>query len=466
MKCSETELLKELAAIVGEQWLKTSPSDLDNYGKDWTTAYTAKPVAIVLPADISEVVALVKLANLQQIALVPSGGRTGLSGGAVAANSELVIAFDRMNKILAFDPADRQVVCEPGVITEQLQQFAEEKGLFYPVDFASAGSSQLGGNASTNAGGIKVIRYGMTRDWVKGLKVVTGAGDVLDLNRGLSKNATGYDFRHLFIGSEGTLGFIVELTLGLSSQPHDPTVLVLGVEEMNATMHVLQAFQDKLKLTAFEFFSDKALKHVMAEKGLQAPFETQCEFYALIEFENLSEQDMDTAMELFESCMESGWIVDGTVSQNTSQAQNLWRLREDISETISKFTPYKNDISVKVSKVPEFLQEVDQLVTASYPDFEIIWFGHIGDGNIHLNILKPEQLAPEDFSERCAQVSDLVFTIVEKFGGSISAEHGVGLLKKPFLHYSRSAAEIAYMQAIKKIFDPNGIMNPGKIFDQ
>ncbi|PCJ27780.1 MAG: FAD-binding oxidoreductase [SAR86 cluster bacterium] len=466
MNCSESELFSELTAIVGEQWLKTSPADLTNFGSDWTKAYEAKPIAIVFPGDIDSVVAIVKLANLQQIALVPSGGRTGLSGGAVAANGELVVAFDRMNKILDFDPADRQAVCEPGVITEQLQQFADDKGLFYPVDFASSGSSQLGGNASTNAGGIKVIRYGMTRDWVKGLKVVTGAGDVLNLNRGLAKNATGYDLRHLFVGSEGTLGFIVELTLGLESKPHDPTVLVLGVEDMSATMHVLKAFQEGLTLTAFEFFSDKALKHVMSEKGLQAPFETECEYYTLIEFESLSENDLDTAMTLFESCMESGWIVDGTISQNSSQAKNLWRLREDISETISRYTPYKNDISVKVSRVPDFLKEVDELVSAAYPDFEIIWFGHIGDGNVHLNILKPEELAAKSFFEKCAKVSDLVFTIVQKYGGSISAEHGVGLLKKPFLHYSCSPAEIAYMKAIKKTFDPNSIMNPGKLFDQ
>jgi len=466
MNCSEIELLDGLKAIVGEQWLKTDASDLATFGRDWTKAYEAKPTAIVFPADIEQIVELVKFANLHDVALVPSGGRTGLSGGAVAANGELVLAFDRMNKILDFDAVDRQVTCEAGVITQQLQQFATEKGLFYPVDFASSGSSQLGGNAATNAGGIKVIRYGMTRDWVKGLKVVTGTGEVLNLNKGLSKNATGYDLRHLFIGSEGTLGLIVELTLGLSNQPQDPTVLVLGVEEMKSTMNVLQAFQDKLNLTAFEFFSDKALKHVIAEKGLQAPFESSCEFYALIEFENMSENDLETAMTVFESCLESGWIVDGTISQNSSQAQNLWRLREDISETISKFTPYKNDISVKVSKVPEFLHQVDELVSASYPDFEIIWFGHIGDGNIHLNILKPDGLPAPSFFEKCAEVSNLVFSIVEKFGGSISAEHGVGLLKKPFLHYSRSPAEIAHMHAIKKSFDPNNIMNPGKLVDQ
>ncbi|MEX0964696.1 MAG: FAD-binding oxidoreductase [Pseudohongiellaceae bacterium] len=465
MNCSKPELLKKLVEIVGESWVKTDSDDLQKYGKDWTKAYSANPLAIVLPGDTEQVLAIVRLANLHAVALVPSGGRTGLSGGAVAANQELVVAFDRMNKILEFNPADRQVVCEPGVVTEQLQQFAEQEGLFYPVDFASSGSSQLGGNVSTNAGGIKVIRYGMTREWVKGMKVVTGSGELLELNRGLSKNATGYDFRHLFTGAEGTLGFIVELTLALTNKPKDPTVLVLGVEKMEPIMQVLQTFQGALNLTAFEFFSEKALKHVIEEKQLQRPFETEPEFYALIEFENLAEQDMETAMTLFETCLEEGWIVDGSISQNSTQASNLWRLREDISETIAKFTPYKNDISVKVSKVPEFLQEVDSLVTSAYPDFEIIWFGHIGDGNIHLNILKPEDLAAEEFFEKCGSVSDLVFEIVQKHGGSISAEHGVGLLKKPFLHYSRSATEIEYMKAIKKIFDPNNIMNPGKLFD-
>jgi len=465
MNCSKVELLEKLVEIVGDDWLKTDPADLETYGKDWTKAYPANPIAVVLPKDTDEVVALVQLANLHEVALVPSGGRTGLSGGAVAANEEVVVAFDRMNKILEFNPADRQVVCEPGVVTQQLQQFAEQEGLFYPVDFASSGSSQLGGNVSTNAGGIKVIRYGMTREWVKGLKVVTGSGELLELNRGLSKNATGYDFRHLFTGAEGSLGFIVELTLALTSMPKDPTVLVLGAQGMEPIMQVLQKFQGELNLTAFEFFSEKALQHVIEEKQLQRPFETESEFYALIEFENQSEQDSDTAMHLFEVCLEEGWIVDGTISQNSTQANNLWRLREDISETISKFTPYKNDISVKVSKVPQFLQEVDSLVTSAYPDFEIIWFGHIGDGNVHLNILKPESLAAEAFFEKCAKVSNLVFEIVEKHGGSISAEHGVGLLKKPFLHYSRSPAEMAYMKAIKKIFDPNNIMNPGKLID-
>lgn len=465
MKCSLSELVTELGQIVGTDWVKTDAEDLVNYGKDWTRVYPPKPVAVVLPDSIDAVIAIVKLANLYQVAIVPAGGRTGLSGGAVASDGELVMALDRLNKIRDFDASDRQVTCDAGVVTEQLQQFAEEQDLFYPVDFASSGSSQIGGNVATNAGGIKVIRYGMTRNWVQGLKVVTGTGELLDLNRGLIKNATGYDFRHLFVGSEGTLGIIVEVTVGLCSKPKDPTVMVLGVPDMAAAMPVLQAFRSKLNLTAFEFFSEKALRHVVAEKGLPRPFDEAAEFYVLIEFENYTEQDMDTAMATFEACMESGWVVDGAISQTTAQAQSLWRLREDISETISKFTPYKNDISVKVSKVPEFLQQVDDLVSAQYPDFEIIWFGHIGDGNVHLNILKPEALPAEDFFRQCASVSVQVFELVRNHGGSVSAEHGVGLLKKPFLTYSRSDQEIDYMRAIKRIFDPNNIMNPGKLVD-
>ena len=465
MESSTEGLVGQLVEIVGSDWVKTDDVELQYYGKDWTNVFHSDPIAIVLPSSIEDVQAIVEVAMDNQVALVPSGGRTGLSGGAVAEQHEIVVAFDRMNKILNFDAVDRQVICQPGVITEHLQQFADDNDLFYPVDFSSSGSSQIGGNVATNAGGIKVIRYGMTRNWILGMKVVTGTGEVLDLNRGLIKNATGYDFRHLFIGSEGTLGLIVELTVALCPKPQDPKVLLLGVEQLTDTMEVLKAFRNKLELTAFEFFSDKAMSHVIAEKGLQRPFESICSFYALIEFENVAEQDLENAMELFEYCLERGWIVDGTISQSRAQAENLWRLREDISETIAKFSPYKNDISVKVSKVPDFLEELDALVTQVYPEFEIIWFGHIGDGNVHLNILKPEQLEIGKFYESCSKISEWVFDLVKKYGGSISAEHGIGILKKPFLQYSRSPAELEYMKAIKRTFDPHNIMNPGKLID-
>ena len=465
MNSSTMGLVDQLAEIVGVDAVKTDSVDLNHFGKDWTKVCVPDPTAIVFPSNIEQVQDIVKLAHESEVALVPSGGRTGLSGGAVAEKQELVVSFVRMNKILSFDALDRQVVCQPGVITEQLQQFATDKELFYPIDFASSGSSQLGGNVATNAGGIKVIRYGMTRNWILGMKVVTGTGQLLDLNRGLTKNATGYDFRHLFIGSEGTLGFIVELTLALCSKPNDPKVLLLGVERMVETMEVLKAFQNKMELTAFEFFSDKAMEHVIEGKGLQRPFESPSEFYVLIEFEKVAEQDIKDAIELFEHCLEQGWISDGIISQSAGQANSLWRLREDISETISKFTPYKNDISVKVSQVPSFLEAAEALVSEAYPDFEIIWFGHIGDGNLHLNILKPANLAIEDFYKKCDEVSERVFSLVRKFGGSISAEHGIGMLKKPFLHYSRGPGELDYMKAIKQVFDPKNIMNPGKLID-
>ena len=463
-----TETLGVLAAlseIVGEDWVKTDPADLQTYGTDWTRQFPVAPSVIVMPKTVAEVQAVVELANEIPFKLVPSGGRTGLSGGAVATDGEVVLVLDRMNQILDFNAADRQVTCEAGVVTEQLQQFAESQGLFYPVDFASSGSSQLGGNVATNAGGIKVIRYGMTRSWVTGMKVVTGRGDLLDLNRGLTKNATGYDFRHLFIGSEGTLGIVVELTMALSAPPQDPAVLILGVEDMTQTMPVLEAFQNRLSLTAFEFFSEQALQHVIAEKNLARPFETASNFYALIEFEQRSEEDLEAAMALFEHCLEQGWIVDGTISQSLTQAESLWRLREDISETIAQFTPYKNDIAVRVSAVPQFLKDVDSLVREQYPEFEIIWFGHIGDGNVHLNILKPENLEAQLFFEQCGSVSNQVFSLVQQYEGSVSAEHGVGLLKKPYLNYSRDPQEIEYMRLIKQAFDPNGVLNPGKVFD-
>ena len=458
-------VLAALSEIVGEDWVKTDPADLQTYGTDWTRQFPVAPSVIVMPKTVAEVQAVVKLANDIPFKLVPSGGRTGLSGGAVATDGEVVLVLDRMNRILDFNAADRQVTCEAGVVTEQLQQFAESQGLFYPVDFASSGSSQLGGNVATNAGGIKVIRYGMTRSWVTGMKVVTGRGDLLDLNRGLTKNATGYDFRHLFIGSEGTLGIVVELTMALSAPPQDPAVLILGVEDMTQTMPVLEAFQNRLSLTAFEFFSEQALQHVIAEKNLARPFETASNFYALIEFEQRSEEDLEAAMALFEHCLEQGWIVDGTISQSLTQAESLWRLREDISETIAQFTPYKNDIAVRVSAVPQFLKDVDSLVREQYPEFEIIWFGHIGDGNVHLNILKPENLEAQVFFEQCGSVSNQVFSLVQQYGGSVSAEHGVGLLKKPYLNYSRDPQEIEYMRLIKQAFDPNGVLNPGKVFD-
>lgn len=457
--------LDRLRAIVGEYRVLTDAIDCAPYGVDRTTIWQPAPGCVVLPSSTEEVQAVVQLAIEEKLALVPSGGRTGLSGGAVAKNGEIVIALDRMNRVLDINPVDGTLRCEAGLITTQLQDAASEEGLFYPVDFASAGSSQIGGNIATNAGGIKVIRYGMTRDWVLGMKVVTGNGDILDLNRGLIKNNTGYDLRHLFIGSEGTLGIICEATLRLTRAPQESMVMVLAVAEFAAIMDVLRTFSSGLELNAFEFFSRNALEKVMVHSDLPEPCETQSPYYALLDFDVTSEAVLDHAMALFEQCVEQGWVLDGCVSQSLSQAENLWRLREDISETLSHWKPYKNDLSVRISRMPGFIERVDALVAEQYPTFEIVWFGHIGDGNLHLNILKPDDLAVEEFAHRCGDVSKQVAALVAEFDGSISAEHGIGLLKKDYLGYSRSPVEIALMQQIKRVFDPHGIMNPGKLVD-
>lgn len=461
---TQPALIEELKTLVEPGKVLTDADSLNAYGKDWTKHFAPQPLAIVFPKSIEQVQAIVRWANTKQVALVPSGGRTGLSAAAVAANGEVVVAFDYMNQILDFNAFDRTVTCQPGVITKQLQAYAEEQGLYYPVDFASSGSSQIGGNIGTNAGGIKVIRYGMTRNWVAGLKVVTGTGELLELNKGLIKNATGYDLRQLFIGAEGTLGFVVEATMRLDRTPKNLTAMVLGTPDFDSIMPVLHAFQGKLDLTAFEFFSDKALAKVLARGDVPAPFDSDCPFYALLEFEATTEEVANEALATFEHCVEQGWVVDGVMSQSEQQLQNLWKLREYISETISHWTPYKNDISVTVAQVPAFLHDIDRIVAERYPDFEIIWFGHIGDGNLHLNILKPEHLSKDEFFAICVTVNTQVFETVQKYNGSISAEHGVGMTKRDYLTYSRSPAEIACMKAIKAVFDPNGIMNPGKIF--
>jgi FAD/FMN-containing dehydrogenase len=446
--------------------LVTDAAVLESHGRDWTRFRQPNPAAVAFPDSVRQVQELVAAAAAERIPLVPSGGRTGLSGGAVAAFGEVVVSFDRMQRILAFNPFDRTVRVEAGVVTAAVQQLAREKGLYYPVSFAAEGSSQVGGNLATNAGGVRVLRYGATREWVAGLKVVTGRGELLDCNRGLVKNASGYDLRHLLIGSEGTLGLIVEATLRLTDPPLPSKVMLVGVASLDALMQVFEAVRGDLDLTAFEFLTDRALHHVRASEGLPAPLATPCPLYALAEFDCPSQTEEDRAMACFERCADQGWLLDGVISQNDRQVGELWRYREGISESISHFPPYKNDLSVAVSKVPEFLRRMDALLQEICPDFEVVWYGHIGDGNLHLNILKPPPLDLPSFEARSHEISSRTYALTREIGGSISAEHGIGLLKRPWLDHVRSAAEIELMRGIKRVFDPAGIFNPGKLLPE
>ena len=440
----------------------SDPESLLHYGRDWTRFWAPQPSAIAFPASTDEVVELVGWARRERIALVPSGGRTGLSGGAVAANGELVVSFERMRAMCRLDPAEPSITVEAGMAVGELQRRAVEAGLYYPVDWAAADSSQAGGSVATNAGGIRVLRYGMTRDWVRGMKVVTGRGELLDLNRGLIKNNAGYDLRHLMIGSEGTLGLITEVTFGLTAPPPSRSVLLLALADLDALMPVFAALRSGLSLSAFEFF-DRACVDAVAAAGSRFPLEQGAPVYALVEFDDPEGSSQEAAMLLFEQLVEEERVCDGLISQSEAQAAELWHWREAISESIAPSTPYKNDLSVRIGAVPEFLRALDALVRERYPEFRVLWFGHIGDGNLHMNVLRPEHWSVEDFRRACDALSPEVFRLVGRHGGSLSAEHGVGLLKRDYLDLILPEAEREMMRGIKKLFDPDGILNPGKL---
>lgn len=454
-------MVESLKTLFPEDQLLFDESSLLFYGQDWLKQYSPKPLAVVFPKTTEEVQKVTLWANENKIGLVPSGGRTGLSAGAVALNQEVIVSFEKMNQILSFSSDDLSVTCEAGVITEELQNYAKDHGLFFPIDFAAVGSSQIGGNIATNAGGINVIRYGMFRNWVTDLEVVTGTGEILHLGKGLEKNATGYDFKNLFIGSEGTLGFVTKATLKLTQPPKNPQVFLLATDQVSHILPVLKAFRP-LTLNAFEMFTDKALKHVLNHTGLKNPFTQNYPYYLVVDFESTTESEAQ-ALEIFEQLLENEKVLDGVISQNQNQYQELWRYREDVSESISSLCPYKNDVSVKTSLIPEFLTTTEEYMKTKFPDFEVVWFGHIGDGNLHINILKPENTELKEFLNQCKNASPYLFKKIQDFNGSISAEHGVGLLKKPFLNFTRSSAEIEMMKSLKGVFDPNHIMNPGKL---
>lgn len=456
--------LAQLARDVPGLRLLTDAADLEHYGRDWTRRWAPAPLAIALPTAIDEVQQIARWANEHRIGLVPSGGRTGLSGGAVAANGELVVSFERMNRVLGFDAVDRTLTVQPGIVLETVQRTAESHGLIYPIDFGARGSCAIGGTIATNAGGIRVIRHGMTRQWIAGLKVVTASGELLDLNRGLTKNNSGYDLRQLMIGSEGTLGLIVEATLILTDAPPPSQVMLFAVPAMDALMDVFATCRSRLSLSAFEFFTDRALHYVVAH-GAQKPFREDHAYYLVCEFDAADEAQQNAALEVFEQCAARGWATDGVIAQSDAQAAALWRLRDSITESIASHRPYKNDVSVRVSVVPAFLHDAQDLLAREYPDFEVVWFGHIGDGNLHISVLKPAGTSDATFVDQCEHVTKLLCGCLEKHGGSISAEHGIGLVKKAYLGSTRSAAEIAWMRAIKHALDPLGILNPGKLFD-
>jgi FAD/FMN-containing dehydrogenase len=445
--------------------IRTSTEDIEHYGRDWTKFHDIKAQGVLFPSSTEEVQKIVQWASAENQKLVPSGGRTGLSGGAVATGGEWIVSLERMNRILSFNAVDRTLLAQSGAITQSVQEAAQEKGYLFPVDFAATGSSTMGGMVATNAGGVRVLKYGLTRNWVASLTVVTGKGQVLRLNQGLVKNATGYDLRHLFIGSEGTLGFVTEVEVNLTKPPASPQTLFLSVPQLEDVPEIFVHFRDQCDLLAFELLSHQALEYVLnSHPNLFSPLSSPGEYYLLIEADAPNEESLQTLMDGLDHALEKGWIQDGAMAQSEEQRKQFWSLREFISESIAPRTPYKNDVSVRISRATEFINSMQKVFDQHYPDFEVIWFGHIGDGNLHLNVLKPQAMEKDEFYKTCQSLGKILFDEIKKLGGAISAEHGVGLIKKEHLHNSRSQDEIDLMKAIKACFDPNGVINPGKIF--
>jgi FAD/FMN-containing dehydrogenase len=457
-------LRARLAAALPADALSDDPDDLAEYGRDWTKVYAPAPSVIAFPRSTAEVATILSLCDAAGVAVVPSGGRTGLAGGAVARHGELVLSLSRMRAMAPVDALAQTVHVEAGAVTEAVHHHCAPHGLTWPVDFASKGSSQVGGNIATNAGGVKVIRYGLTRQWVLGLVVVTARGDILRLNGALEKNNTGLDLRQVFIGTEGTLGVITEATLKLTRLPPPQTVLLLGVSDLQAVLTLFaEARRGPFTLSAFEFFTDACLARLQRHRKVRPPFDTPCTHYVLMEVEPT---DADALSAWAAKLFEDGLALDGTMSQDGSQAAALWALREGISESLSATgLPHKNDIALPLAALQTFCGELNALLAERYPAWELCLFGHIGDGNLHVNVMKPDAMDKADFLAQTHEADAHMFDLVRRHGGSVSAEHGIGLLKKPWLGHTRAPEELSLLKAFKRALDPNNTLNPGKIFD-
>jgi FAD/FMN-containing dehydrogenase len=343
-----------------------------------------------------------------------------------------------------------------------VHEHVAQHGLFWPVDFASKGSSQVGGNISTNAGGVRVIRYGLTRQWVLGLEVVTGTGQVLELNGALEKNNTGIDLRQVFIGSEGILGIVTAATLKLTRLPTDVKVMLFAVDTLDAVLRLFErARKGPFTVMAYEFFTRACSARLERHRKLKPPFEAPSPTYVLLEVEGAKQDALEAwVAALFDEKL----VTDGTLAQSESQAKELWSLREGISESLSATgTPHKNDIALPIAGLKPFCEELEAVMATSYPGWEVCLFGHIGDGNLHVNVMKPDAMEKSEFLQKTHAVDETLMALVRAHGGSVSAEHGIGLLKKDWLGHTRSSPEIALMKQMKAIFDPLGVLNPGKV---
>ena len=383
-----------LARSLGSSQVSTDPGDLEAYGRDWTRVFAPAPSALVRPRTTAEVSEVLRECHRAGVPVVPSGGRTGLAGGAVAARGEVVLSLERMRSLGPVDTVGRTLVVEAGAVMEAVHRHGAEQGLTWPIDLAARGSCQIGGNIATNAGGLRVIRYGTTRQWVLGLTAVLADGTVLDMNRCLEKDNTGTDLRQLFIGSEGTLGVVTRATLKLCPLPPEQQVMLFAVGSLGDVLAFFaEARRGPFVISAFECFSQRCLEHVMREQKVGSPLGVEREFYVLLEVEGDQEQ-LETWLG---SMLERSLVAEGTMAQDSQQAQRLWAYREGITESLAPSFPHKNDVALPVHALAAFYADLEALFGQRYRSWDTCVFGHVGDGNLHINLLKPDAMGVEDF---------------------------------------------------------------------
>ena len=456
------EFQRALAGIVGEANVLTDERDTAGHFVDWRKQYRGVADCVVRPGSTAEVAAVVKQCVREGVAIVPQGGNTGLSGGATptGARREVVVSLGRMNRIREVDPLDDSLVAEAGCILANVQQAADAVGRYFPVSLAAEGSCQIGGILSTNAGGVNVLRYGNTRDQVLGLEVVLADGNVWNGLRSLRKDNTGYDLKHLFIGAEGTLGIITAAVLKLRARPSASATAWIALETPGRAVELLARLRGQLGecVSAFELVSRACLEAVLAHvRDMQDPIATPHPWYVLVELDdNGSFESLQGRLEAaLAECIERGEVRDAAVAASHLQAAALWRIRESIPE--AQFANVKHDVSVAVSRVPLLIDRVEAALAKAFPGVRSYVFGHVGDGNLHYNI------GDQALVTRKSEVNRIVYDAVAGLGGSISAEHGLGQLKRDEIVRHKQALELDLMRALKRALDPNGLMNPGKV---
>ena len=460
-----SDLIQALAEIVGSAYVLTEAADLAPFLTDWRGRYRGAACCVVRPGSTAEVAAVVKACVLAGVPIVPQGGNTSLCGAATPdqAGRAVVLSLGRLNRVLALDPQNNTITVGAGCTLAQIQAAAQAADRLFPLSLASEGSCQIGGNLSTNAGGVQVLRYGNTRELTLGLEVVLPSGEVWDGLRGLRKDNTGYDLKHLFIGAEGTLGVITGAVLKLFPLPRRQTTCWLNVASPAAAVALLAEAKTAFdaQLTAFELVSEVSLALVLKHIPQARRPGSAASWYVLAEFSDAPPEQVEAWLG---QCLAAELIEDAVLAGSLAQARELWALRENISEAQKiEGVSIKHDIAVPVSAIPEFLARADAELKAAFPGIRVVAFGHVGDGNLHYNLSKAEAGDNAAFIASQPQVNHIVHDLVHALNGSISAEHGLGQLKRDEILRYKSAVEIAMMRSVKLALDPQGLMNPGKL---